>query len=80
MALGIALKIANGTFPAVFRKASQILNKKLFSVNDSPIDWEKLKVDLEGLSEPQLDMVLRLIEKMKTVNQADKKETNPSRK
>ena len=79
MALGIAGKIANGKFPVVFRKASQILNKELFSANDSAIDWEKLKADLEGLSKPQLDLVLRLIEKMKTVNQADEKEANPSR-
>ena len=79
MALGIAGKIANGKFPVVFRKVSQILNKELFSANDSTIDWEKLKADLEGLSKPQLDLVLRLIEKMKTVNQADEKEANPSR-
>lgn len=79
MALGIYSKIENGIFPAVFRKASQILNKELFSMNNSAIDWEKLKVDLEGLSKPQLDLVLSLIEQMKTVNTADQKEAKPSR-
>jgi hypothetical protein len=79
MAPRITVKLANGKFPAVFRKASQILNKEIFLVNNSPIDWEKLKVDLERLSKPQLDLVVRLIENMKIVNQADKKEANPSR-
>ena len=32
------------------------------------MDWEKLKADLEGLSQDQLKLVLELVEQMKRVN------------
>ena len=38
------------------------------------VDWEKLKADLEGLSRPQLKMVLELVEHMKKVNEEDVEE------
>ncbi len=33
-----------------------------------PVDWEKLKADLEGLSPEQLRLVLDLVEQMTNVN------------
>ena len=57
----------------ILKKTAEILNKDLLSVHKSPTDWDKVKADLEGLSKPQLDLVLRLIEQMKTVNKADAK-------
>ncbi|MFC2068008.1 hypothetical protein ACFLTP_03235 [Chloroflexota bacterium] len=52
----------------VFKKTAEILNKELLPKHKSPTDWYKVKVDLEELSNPQLDLVLRLIEQMKTAN------------
>ena len=58
---------ANG----ILKKTVEILNKDLLPMHKSPTDWDKVKADLKGLSKPQLDLVLQLIEKMKTVNKAD---------
>ena len=55
----------------ILKKTAEILNKDLLPIHKSPTDWDKVKADLEGLSKPQLDLVLRLIEQMKTVNKAD---------
>ncbi len=79
MAVELVEKRGNGIFPDFFGKVSQILNKEIFRMNRLAIDWEKLKVDLEGLSKSQLDLVLRLIEQMKTLNKADLKEAESSR-
>ncbi len=58
---------ANG----ILKKTAEILNKDVFTIHKSPTDWDKVKADLEGLSKPQLDLVLELIEQMKTVNKVD---------
>ncbi len=58
---------ANG----ILKKTAEILNKDLVPIHKSPVNWDKVKADLEGLSKPQLDLVLKLIEKMKTVNKED---------
>ena len=63
----------------ILNKTTKVLNKGLSPVHKSSTDWDKLKVDLEELSKPQLDLVLRLIGQMKTVNKADPKNANPSR-
>ncbi len=55
----------------ILKKTNEILNKDLLSIHKSPADWDKVKADLEGLSKPQLDLVLRLIKQMKKVNKAD---------
>ena len=60
---------ANG----ILKKAADILNKDLLPIRKSPTNWDKVKADLEELSKPQLDLVLALIEQMKTVNKADLK-------
>ncbi len=39
-------------------------------MNNSTIDWEEFKVDLEGLSKSQLALVLKVIEEMKVDNEA----------
>ena len=52
----------------VLKKTVDILNKEILPKRTSPMNWDKTKVDLERLSEPQLDLVLRLIKQMKTVN------------
>ena len=52
----------------ILKKTAEILNRDVLSLNKSPTDWDKVKTDLEGLSKPQLDLVLRLIEQMKAVN------------
>ena len=79
MAVELVGKSEKGIFSHFLRKASQILNKEVFPVNRSTTDWERLKVDLEALSKPQLDLILSLIEQMKTVNRENQKETKPSR-
>ena len=61
------ITLANG----ILKKTSEILNKDLSPIRKSSTDWDKVKADLEELSKPQLDLVLRLIEQMKTVNKAD---------
>ncbi len=58
---------ANG----ILKKTAEILNKDLLPIHKSTTDWDKVKADLEGLSKPQLDLVLRLIKQMKKVNKAD---------
>ena len=63
------ITFANG----ILKKTSEILNKDLLPIRKSSTDWDKVKADLEELSKPQLDLVLRLIEQMKTVNKADPK-------
>ena len=55
----------------ILKKTAEILNKDLLPIHKSPTDWDKVKADLKGLSKPQLDLVLRLIEQMKTVSKAD---------
>ena len=55
----------------ILKKTAEILNKDLLPIHKSPTDWDKVKADLEGLSKPQLDLVFRLIEQMKTVNKAN---------
>ena len=57
----------------ILNKTTKVLNKGLSPVHKSSTDWDKLKVDLEELSKPQLDLVLRLIGQMKTLNKADRK-------
>lgn len=69
------ITLANG----VLKKTAKILNKDLSPIRKSSTDWDKVKADLEELSKPQLDLVLRLIEQMKTVNKADPKNANTSR-
>ncbi len=61
------ITLANG----ILKKSAGILNKDLSPIRKSSTDWDKVKADLEELSKPQLDLVLRLIEQMKTVNKAD---------
>ena len=55
----------------ILKKTAEVLNKDLLSIHKSPTNWDKVKADLEGLSKPQLDLVLRLIKQMKKVNKAD---------
>ena len=61
------ITLANG----ILKKTSEILNKDLSPIRKSSTDWDKVKADLDELSKPQLDLVLRLIEQMRAVNKAD---------
>ena len=61
---------ANG----ILKKTGEILTKDLLRMHKSRTNWDKVKADLEGLSEPQLDLVLRLIAQIKTVNEANPQE------
>ena len=61
---------ANG----ILKKTAEILNKDLLPKHKSLTDWDKVKADLAGLSKSQLDLVLKLIEQMETVNKADLQE------
>ncbi len=63
------ITLANG----ILKKTSQILNKDFLPIHKSSTDWNKVKADLDELSKPQLDLVLRLIEQMETVNKAAQK-------
>ncbi len=58
---------ANG----ILKKTADFLNKDLLPKHKSPTDWDKVEADLEKLSKSQLDLVLRLIEQMKTVSKVD---------
>ncbi len=58
----------------ILKKTAEVLNKDLLHMHKSRTNWDKVKADLEGLSEPQLDLVLRLIEQIKTVNEANPQE------
>ena len=60
-------------FAGLLSKTNKILKTNVFAVNHSRVDWEKLKADLEGLSKHQVDLVLRLIEQMKTYNESQGK-------
>jgi hypothetical protein len=59
---------------SILKKTSNILNKEILPKKTPPINWDKMKADLEGLSEPQLELVLRLIKHMRTVNNKDPQE------
>ena len=58
---------ANG----ILTEKAEILNKDRLPKHKSHTGWDKAKADLRGLSKPQLDFVLKLIEQMKTDNKAD---------
>ncbi len=62
-------EVDNGVYLAVFKRASNI------SENGSPpkgeINWKTLKADLKGLSNPQIRLVLELVEHMRKVNEEE---------
>ena len=59
----------DGIVPRISKKVSNVFMKRHLHEDA----WEKLIVDLDGLSEAELKLVLSLVENTKTVNEEDKK-------
>ncbi len=77
MAVAFICQSENDRLIDLLRRAQQILNTKLIPMNK--INWGELKVELEGLPESQLVMLLTLVEQMKAFCEADQEKASLSR-